>query len=93
MEGQVEAEGVTDRLDLLGRRALALGVHDLHGVAGDEVDQKRHAMVVTTIVRRPMPIRRPMKLNIAPAPWEATPADGAGVADAHLQNFTSLKIG
>ena len=38
----VEAEVAADRLDLLRRRALALGVHDLDGIARHEMDQQRH---------------------------------------------------
>ncbi len=32
---------MADLLELLGRGALALRVHDLHRIAGDEVDQQR----------------------------------------------------
>ena len=39
--GLVEAERVADRLELLGRRALALRIHDLHRIARHEMDQQR----------------------------------------------------
>ena len=59
----VEAERSADLVELLGRGALTLRVHDAHRVAGPRWIRSVTAIVVTKIVSRPMARRLRMKAH------------------------------
>ena len=98
VDGLVQSKTVPDRLDLGRRGALTLGVHDLNGIAGHEMDEQRHCDRRDEDgerSHRDSSAEKAPHLVTAP-PWGAGPTPSAGpatVQDCLSPIFTSLKTG